>query len=94
MSESLPHRTRAVMVWVDVDDGIADAVLYLQTIPGVRTDASCQGTLGEGGANPYRPQVMAHWDQRAEARLRREFYVTDLGPGWGYLHPRPTEEHG
>src|ERR1700677_830715 len=41
--------TRLVSVWVDVDEGIADLVEYLNTIPGVRTHTSCQGTLTEGG---------------------------------------------
>jgi len=43
------HKTIPIQVWVDVDEGIADMVLYLNTIPGVRTHACCQGTLGEGG---------------------------------------------
>ena len=82
------HKTRMVQVWVDVDEGIADVVVYLNTIPGVRTQSSCQGTIGEGGPNPYRPQVMATWTVDALERLRKEFDVTRLGDGWGYLHPR------
>jgi hypothetical protein len=82
------HRTRPLQVWVDVDEGIYDMVAYLQTIPGVRTQASCQGTIGEGGPNPYRAQVMASWSSAAETRLLAEFDVTLLGERWGYLHPR------
>jgi hypothetical protein len=85
---SLPHETRPIKVWIDADLGIADMVEYLNTIDGVRTDASCQGTIGESGPNPYRAQVMAHWAPEAWDRLKREFDVTLLGDGWGYLHPR------
>lgn len=84
------HKTRPVKVWADVDEGVADMVAYLNTIDGVRTHASCQGTIGEGGPNPYRPQVMATWSAQAFERLRTEFDVTPLGDGWGYLHPRGT----
>lgn len=84
----LPHETRAVRVWADVDLGVADMVEYLNTIPGVRTMASCQGTIGEGGPHPYRAQVMATWPRAAEPRLRHEFDATVLGEGWGYLHRR------
>lgn len=91
-----PHKTVRVKVWADVDEGIADLVLYLNTIEGVTTDASCQGTIGEGGPAPYRAQVMAHWAQEAEPRLRAEFDVALEGECWGYIHPRegwkaPTE---
>lgn len=87
MSDCLPHKTIAVQVWADVDAGIADTVRYLNTIPGVRTTASCQGTLGEGGARPYPPQVLAHWPAEQAARLAAEFEVELLGDNWGYLRP-------
>lgn len=82
------HKTVPVLVWADVDEGVADMVRYLNTISGVRTDASCQGTIGEGGEQPYRAQVMAHWTPEAEANILAEFDATVLGDGWGYLHPR------
>ena len=82
------HKTRPVQVWTDVDEGIADMVIYLNTIEGVRTIASCQGTVGQGGPSPYRQQVMATWTPEAFERLRLEFDVTPLGDSWGYLHPR------
>ena len=85
------HKTRAVQVWADIDEGIADMVVYLNTIDGVRTIASCQGTIGEGGPNPYRPQVMAAWTVEAFERLRKEFDVTLLGDGWGNLHPKEPD---
>lgn len=85
---SLPHETRPVQVWVDVDLGIVDLVIYLNTIPGVRTIASCQGTIGEGGPHPYRAQVMCDWTDAAGERLRKEFDITPLGLNWGYVHPR------
>ena len=82
------HKQVPIQVWVDVDEGIAHMVLYLNTISGVRTIASCQGTLGEGGPKPYRAQVMATWPPGVFERLRSEFDVTILGDNWGYLHPR------
>jgi hypothetical protein len=86
---SLPHKTRPVQVWVDADLAIADTVIYLNTIPGVRTHASCQGTLGEGGPHPYRAQIMATWSSdRTFERLKEEFDITLLGDNSGYLHPR------
>lgn len=82
------HKTMPIQVWVDVDEGIAEMVAYLNTILGVRTHASCQGTIGEGGPAPYRAQVMATWTDKAFERLTREFDVTLEGKNWGYLHPR------
>lgn len=83
-----PHATRVVSVLVDADIGIADMVEYLQTIPGVRTLASCQGTIGEGGPHPYPPQVLATWPPAARVQLDEEFDVTELGACWGCLHPK------
>ena len=82
------HETVPVQVWADIDTGIAEMVRYLNTLPGLRTDASCQGTIGEGGPNPYRAQVLAHWPAALRMRLQEEFDVTLLGDDWGYLHPR------
>jgi hypothetical protein len=89
------HRTVPLLVWADIDEGIADMVRYLNTIPGVRTEASCQGTIGEGGPNPYRAQVMVTWNDPAIfERLRKEFDYSETEPGenvqrgWCYLHPR------
>lgn len=93
------HPRKTIMVYVDVDVGIADLVLYLNTIPGVRTHASCQGTIGEGGPNPYRPQVMVTWDSpETFKRLKREFDVSNPDPeavepwAWCYVHPRPRPD--
>ncbi len=88
---SQPHATRPVQVWVDADLGIADMVVYLNTIPGIRTHASCQGTIGEGGAKPYRAQVTTTWPPELFDRLRREFDITLCGECWGYLHPRSEQ---
>jgi len=86
---SLPHETRPVQVWVDADLGIADMVEYLNTIPGVRTLYSCQGTIGEGGPAPYRAQVGVTWpDDATLERLKAEFDITIQGNNWGDLHPR------
>jgi hypothetical protein len=91
------HKTLPVPVWADVDEGIAELVVYLNTIPGVRTIASCQGTIGEGGPNPYRAQIMATWPTEVEERLRIDFEITELGENWGYIHPKsdsPVGESG
>jgi len=94
------HKTVPLKVWADVDEGIAPLVRYLNTIPGVRTLASCQGTIGEGGPNPYRAQVMAQWTAEAGKLLAEQFDITLLGDNWGYVHPREgwmapsVQEHG
>lgn len=91
---NLLHKTRPVRVWADVDEGIADLVVYLNTIFGIRTFASCQGTIGESGDEPYRPYVMVSWPDKATlARLQWEFDITfDVGAGpsdqWCSVHPR------
>jgi hypothetical protein len=83
------HETRPVLVWADVDVGIAPMVEYLNTIEGVRTHASCQGTIGEGGDHPYRPLVMVTWwTEGAYRKLVEEFDVTIIGERFGYVHPR------
>lgn len=82
------HPTVEMLVWVDVDAGIAQAVQALNLISGVRTYASCQGTLGEGGDQPYRAQVMASWPPEALPEIEKRFEIEVLGEGWGYLHPR------
>jgi hypothetical protein len=83
------HETRPVKVWVDVDAGIADFVLALNDIPGIRTHASCQGTFGEGGAEPYGAHVMVTWkDDDALARLSH-LRMRRLGAALGYVYPTP-----
>jgi len=88
VSDCLPHKTKPIKVWVDADIGIADLVEYLNMIPGVRTIYSCQGTIGEGGLNPYRPMVGVTWsDDEAWQHLRKEFDITVQGSHWGDIHP-------
>ena len=78
------HKTRTVLVWVDVDEGIAALVEYLQTICGIRTYASCQG------GNSYGPQVMVSWqDDFGLNALVNDFDLTILGNHLAYVHPRP-----
>jgi hypothetical protein len=87
------HNQIPVLVTVDVDEGIADLVIYLNTIQDVRTHASCQGTLLEGGPEPYRPQVMVSWNNDDVFRqLENEFDLSDIGKNWAYLHPRPSDK--
>jgi len=89
------HQTIPVQVWADIDENVADLVRYLNTLPGVRTYASCQGTIDEGGIAPYSPYVYVGWDSpETLAKLQAEFDIENLmeGPGtftnnWGALHP-------
>lgn len=83
-----PHKTRTIQVWVDVDEGIVDHVIYLNTIPGVRTLTSCEGTIGAGGENPYRGYAMCRWTPKALIQLRTEFEVGVLGNDWGRVYPK------
>lgn len=89
------HKQVPLQVWVDIDEGIADMVAYLNTIDGVRTHASCQGTIGEGGPAPYRAQVLVGWScHEAYERLHAEFDMSLEGWTWTeasgccYVHPR------
>ena len=84
---SVPHQTIPIKVWVDVDVGIADFVLALNEIPGIRTHASCQGTFGEGGPEPYEPQVVVTWADEAALNRLSHLRITRLGPNFGYVHP-------
>jgi hypothetical protein len=81
------HKTEPVLVWADVDEGIADLVVYLNTIPGVRTLTSCSGS-GE-----YGPYVMVTWvDEATLDRLKQEFDIEPFGANHGYLHTRAREQ--
>jgi hypothetical protein len=87
------HKTVPVQVWADIDVAIVDVVKHLNTIEGVRTLASCQGTIGEGGPNPYRAQVMVTWaNEEAHEILKREYELEELGVAWGYAHPREEKK--
>jgi len=91
----VPHgiETVPVQVWIDVDPGIAELVKYLNTIPTVRTLASCQGTLGEGGAEPYGPYVMVTCkDKNTLARLQNEFDISEMHYPLCMVHPRKSSE--
>ncbi len=80
------HKTKPVQVWIDVDVGIADFVEALQAIPGVRTEASCQGTLGEGGASPYPANVLVSWTGEMPAQLAC-YRPEVLREGLAYVFP-------
>ena len=85
------HRQIPIKVWVDVDEKIADLVLHLNTIKGVRTLASCQGTIGEGGAKPYKPYVMISWNnKKLLEKLKKKYKIKKLGSNYGYLFLTPT----
>jgi|GEM_PF-6840329 len=86
-SERKPHPKTPRQVWVDVDEAVAADVEWLNSLAGVRTFASCKGTLGEGGPHPYAPYVMAWWPEMHGAAIRSRFRVGERGTGWAYLHP-------
>ena len=88
-----PHATVPVPVWADVDVGIADLVRWLNSIPGVRTFSSCQGTIGEGGPVPYPPHVSVTWaDDKALAAIRTRCVLALAGgrDHWGDAIPLTT----
>ena len=81
------HETKPVLVWADIDLGIVEMVERLNHIPGCRTDASCQGTMGEGGPHPYPAHVLCHWALEALPIIRQEFEVIPEGDGsWGNVY--------
>jgi hypothetical protein len=79
-------KKRAVQVWVDVDEGIADLVIRLNSIPGVRTRRSCQGvphgtdgTFCHGSFHHGPYVVVKCADAETLQNLRGEF---DVEAGW------------
>ena len=83
------HETVPLKVWADVDVGIANMVRRLNEIPDVRTHASCQGTIGEGGASPYRAHVMVSWrTPEAFRTIQTEFDVSEVHDSHCVAHPR------
>lgn len=82
------HKTERVKVWADVDKKIAYAVRHLNTIPGVRTHASCQGTIGEGGPAPYGPYVEVSWSSdKGRRAIEQHFDLLPSGPNHGTARP-------
>ena len=79
---SLPHKTKLVLVWAEIDCGIAEFVKRLQSFKGVLTHASCQGTIGGGGPNPYRAQVMCSWTPKGYKKLQRVRHNSASGKQW------------
>lgn len=83
---SINHKTRPVQVWADVDLGIADIVEQLNSVEGVRTHASCQGTIGEGGPAEYGPYVDVSWtDEETLEVLKTKYNIEVKGSSWGHL---------
>lgn len=80
----MEHPTTPIKVWADIDLGVVDMVVVLNSIEGVRTIASCQGTIGEGGPRPYPAHVMALWTPEALKEIRRYYDVFPQPDGtWG-----------
>ena len=92
VSELREHGSIPLQVWVDIDEGIADAVIFINSIPGARTFGSCQGSIGEGGHAPYEPYVLASWPESAQALIESRFVIGKRGIGWAYLQPRVAKK--
>lgn len=91
--EHIFHKTRPIKVWVDVDVGIYETVLMLNRMKGIRTLASCQGTIGEGGPNEHPADVMITWKKWEDVKpLLKEFRYEALGKHFGYLWKRLTHQ--
>lgn len=82
------HETRSIKVWADIDIGIADFVEYLNQIPGVRTFASCQGTLNRNGSESYESYVMVGWHHNDAKKALERFNLKVEGDTFGYVYPR------
>jgi hypothetical protein len=85
---SLIHKTVPVAVWIDIDEGIALDVAWLNSLPGVRTFTSCQGTIGEGGPEPYEPYIDAWWPPEHDFAIHERLHLIAEGNGWRILRPR------
>jgi hypothetical protein len=85
---SVNHETVPVHVWVDIDIGIAKHVSWLNSLEGVRTFSSCQGTIGEGGPEPYEPYITAWWPKEYDAAISERFDVWRTGNGWSEIRPK------
>lgn len=86
----MKHEQVIIMVKIEVDKGVADLVKLLNDIDGVYTHASCQGTIGEGGPNPYRTQVLTSWPNDLDWWMHQQFDITDQGECWGYVHEKKS----
>lgn len=84
-TDTTEHPTVPVQVWADVDVGIADLVRRLNTLPGVRTVASCQG-------GHYRPYVMVTWEDDAALALLARYPMTKIGAHHAYVHPHQERQ--
>jgi len=83
------HNRSRMLVWAEIDGGIAAAVTQLMNMPGVLTHTSCQGGNGGGRCPEYPPYVMVTWkDDEARARIIEHFDLTEEGDHWAYAHPR------
>jgi hypothetical protein len=81
------HDTERVQIWASVDKGIASFVRYLNTIPGVYTHACCQGTIGEGGAEPYPAEVAVSWETPAARSILLSLGLKEEGQAHGTVYP-------
>jgi hypothetical protein len=88
---SVNHETVPVHVWADIDVGIAAHVSWLNSLEGARTFTSCQGTIGEGGPEPYEPYITAWWPPEHDAAIRERFHLIVEGNGWRTIRPKAGE---
>lgn len=81
------HETEPVLVWTDVDKEIAALVRELNGIPDVRTHSSCQGTIGEGGAEPYEAHIGVSWWSETARQALEPYGLVVEGETHGTVYP-------
>ena len=83
------HKVIPIKIWVEVDENICEDVRFLNNLTGVRTFASCQGTLTEGGPEPYKSYILAYWPKEYDDIIKNKYEIGELlGIRYGYLHPK------
>lgn len=82
------HKTKPLKVWIDIDLGIYESVKLLNTIEGIRTFSSCQGTIGEGGSHPHKPYIMIYCPKSKLKVVKKSFDISKKMNGWIYVHPK------
>jgi hypothetical protein len=89
-----PHRHKIVpvKVWIDADEGVANLVARLNTLPGISTPGLCsQGRPGDALGRPF---VMVMWKNKsARARLSPWTVEPWTFEDVGVLLPRPCDLH-
>jgi hypothetical protein len=86
-TDRCPHTTVPVQVWIDADEKIAAPLRWLNSLSGVRTFSSCEGTIVEGGPAPYGAYIKAWWPPEHDVEIKQRFKIIAEGNGWSDLEP-------